>query len=242
MEAIPLDQYRKIVVLTGAGVSVASGLPAYRGPDGLWKDEEIAAYAMAETWREDPLGVWRMFGGFRGEIQPAEPNPAHVALSRFEHASSGDRTLTVITQNVDGLHQKAGSRNVVELHGNLHHTRCTNHSCESEPFLDRQTEFDELPTCKVCGQNLRPHVVLFGEWLPPDAERAAKLALRDCDLFIAVGTSGTVTPAANYVRSANYEGARTIMVNIEPMDPPNPYFDREMLGRAEEVLPELLSI
>jgi NAD-dependent deacetylase len=239
MKRIDPSEYQNIVVLTGAGISVASGLPSYRGPEGIWNDEDTAKYAMVDTWLQDPLDVWQAFGGMREHVMQAEPNPAHEALAEFEAACPG--SFTLVTQNVDGLHIQAGSENVVELHGNLRTTRCSNPACESEPFTDSTTTIQRLPRCEQCGDLLRPDIVLFGEWLPPDAERATKMALRDCDLFIAIGTSGTVTPAANFVRSADYAGARTILVNLEKMEPANPYFQEEILGRAEELLPDLLS-
>lgn len=240
MTKLDVAKYRKIVVLTGAGVSVASGLPTYRGPEGLWQNEEIALYAIGETFQRDPLGVWNAFGEIRAKVLEASPNAAHYALADLEQSLGDDQEFTLITQNVDGLHQAAGSRNVLELHGNVFRTRCTRERCPSEPFWDERTTFSRVPICEVCGAVLRPDVILFGEMLPAEAEHGSKRALRNCDLFIAVGTSGTVTPAANFVMAANYEGARTILVNLEPTDPPNPYFDEEILGRAEELLPRLL--
>lgn len=237
---INASNYSNVVVLTGAGISVASGLRSYRGPDGLWSDEDAVRYAMAETWEQDPLGVWQAFAKMRSVVLEADPNPAHEALAAFEQAFDGQFTL--VTQNVDGLHTQAGSENVVELHGNLCTTRCSNPECDRKAFFDDTTAIDDVPTCDMCGDALRPDIVLFGELLPPDAERTSKEALRDCDLFLAIGTSGTVTPAANFVRGANYAGARTMLVNLEPMDPPNPYFDEEILGRAEELLPDLLAV
>lgn len=237
-KTLDVTQYNKIVVLTGAGISVASGLPSYRGPAGVWDDPTKLEYALVETWRADPLGVWRQFAQMRAAVRDARPNAAHAALAEFGKRHEGG--LHIVTQNVDGLHTTAGSVDVIELHGNLRRTRCSNDDCTVR-FEDQTTTIAELPRCDSCGDILRPDIVLFGEVLPWEAERATKHALRDCDLFIAIGTSGTVTPAANFVRSANYEGARTVLVNLEPMDPPNPYFDDEILGRAEEILPELLS-
>lgn len=237
---IDLNNYHHIVVLTGAGVSVASGLPTYRGPEGLWQNEDIALYAVGETFQRDPLSVWNAFGEIREKVLAAKPNAAHEALARLESRLEFNQDLTIITQNVDGLHQAAGSSRVIELHGNVLRTRCTREKCPSEPFHDERTSFNRLPICEVCGGVLRPDIILFGEMLPASAEHRSKLALRHADLFIAVGTSGTVTPAANFVRSASYAGAFTLLVNLEPMEPHNPYFDAELLGRAEEILPILL--
>ncbi len=239
-QTIDFSGYEKVLVLTGAGVSAASGLPTYRGPGGLWDDPDKIAYAMGETFRREPLKSWQMFGELRQKAQSAEPNAAHRALAEAERALDGGTEFLLVTQNVDGLHQAAGSERVAELHGNLYRTRCSNERCISEPFHDERTKFERLPICEVCGGIQRPDVVLFGEFLSPEVERRCRDALRDCGLFLAVGTSGTVTPAADFVRGANFEGARTLLVNLEPMDPPNPYFDEEILGRAEELLPDLL--
>jgi NAD-dependent deacetylase len=170
-------------------------------------------------------------------VDRAHPNAAHLAIADVERIAPADARVTVLTQNIDGLHQRAGSTNVVELHGSLFRTRCTR--CDAPPFEDRVAH-PEAPSCARCGAAQRPDVVLFGEALDADDEWAAKKALRECDLFIAVGTSGTVSPASNFVRSAAYEGARTILVNLEPMTIPNPAFAEEILGRAEDVLPALL--
>lgn len=150
------------------------------------------------------------------------------------------RQFLLVTQNVDSLHQRAGSRNVVELHGNIGYTRCTNDTCKLEPFEDRAAHADAVPTCSLCGSVLRPHAVLFGEAIPPLAGWQAKRALRDCDLFIAIGTSGLVSPAADYARWAEYAGARTVLVNLEAMKIPNPAFKEVHLGKAEDILPGLL--
>lgn len=238
-EPLDLASVRKMVVLTGAGISVASGLRPFRGPGGLWEEHpEMAEKATGRAFGRDPFSVWQTFGPMRKMVREAEPNPAHHALAELEHRLKGQASLTVITQNVDGLHQRAGSRAVVEFHGTLLRTRCSDETCSSSSFEDDVT-YQELPRCRACGAPLRPDVVLFDEMIPVDAERATKNALRDCDLFVAIGTSGTVSPASNFVRAAEFEGARTIFVNLTPMDPPNPAFDQQVLGKAEEVLPAL---
>ncbi len=233
-------QYRNIVVLTGAGISVASGLPTYRGLGGVWDTHDVEEYGHARTLRSQPARTWRFFGAMRGPVARAQPNAAHRALAQFEDRLGPGQSYLLITQNVDGLHQKAGSRRVVELHGCLRQTRCSNEDCSLPPFDDPEEHADAVPHCSVCGSVLRPDVVLFGEPLPAFASWQAKRALRDCDLFIAVGTSGVVSPAADYVRSARYAGARTLYVNLEPLSPPNPAFQESVLGRAEDVLPRLL--
>jgi NAD-dependent deacetylase len=235
-----VDEYRRIVVLTGAGVSVASGLPTYRGPGGLWEKAEIARLVEARNLPGSLPGLWRLYAERRAVALRAEPNAAHRALADLErrlNTPADPRRMTVITQNVDGLHQRAGSENVVELHGSAFRTRCT--ACDLPPFPDTAA-YDGVPPCPRCGAPLRPDVVLFGETLPEAALEAVAEALGGCDLFLSVGTSGLVTPAANFVRAAVYVGARTVAVNVEPMDPPSPYFAEEVIGPAEHVLPALL--
>ncbi|WP_224367503.1 SIR2 family NAD-dependent protein deacylase [Hyalangium versicolor] len=231
--------WRHIVVLTGAGISVASGLPTYRGPGGLWTRPDIEEVPDAAMLARDPARIWTLFGPLRGSILTAAPNPAHLALADWEARSPETTSFTLLTQNVDGLHGRAGSRNIVELHGALLRTRCCNPACTLSPFEDT-AEHPAPPLCTVCGQPLRPDITLFDEPLPVDAEWAAKKALRECELFLAIGTSGTVAPASNFVRGAKYAGARTLLVNLTPMQPRHPDFDIEVLGRAERVLPLLL--
>ena len=143
---------------------------------------------------------------------------------------------------MDGLHQRAGSDNVIELHGSILKTRCANPDCTLPPFMDTELHDNAVPICPICSGVLRPDIVLFGEQIPVHQSWQSKRALRDCDLFIAVGTSGTVSPASNFVRSAKYAGARTLYVNLEPMTRRNPEFMEEYLGSAEKLLPELFAI
>lgn len=236
---LQIQDFRSVVILTGAGVSVASGLRPFRGPGGLWDATEEIAPLQAADMTTRPLAVWEFFRKMYDSVATAQPNPAHNALSLAESSHSSG-SFTLITQNIDGLHQAAGSRNVVELHGSLWRVTCRECSFVTGNAADLWSS-PSPPTCPQCGQLMRPDVVLFDEPIPVDAERAAKHALRDCDLFIAVGTSGTVSPASNFVRSAEYAGARTVLVNLEPMSPPNPAFQEQYLGPAELILPQLLS-
>lgn len=243
-ELIPIDfsNYANIVVLTGAGISVASGLPTFRGSGSIGEESSTKKYTSVEAIEEDPAGLWHYFSNFRIVARQATPNAAHIALANLENRLQAEQSFTLITQNVDGLHQRAGSRNVIELHGNVHRTKCTNPKCTLEPYSEENLHTDSIPSCPSCGHMLRPDIVLFGEYLSALADWQSKRSLRECNLFIAVGTSGVVYPAANFVRSAAYVGARTIMVNLEPIDPPNPSFQEQYLGRAEEILPQLLAI
>ena len=249
MSPIPTQNYRHIVVLTGAGISQASGIPTFRGPDG----QLSAAYMRVSDARNLPEllpEMWATHGAARGRLMTVSPNEAHFVLAKWEAKwRSSEREITVVTQNVDGLHALAGSENTIEIHGSLRRTRCTNPECSSQPFVDKWTPspkmtqkptFDEVPKCAVCSENLRPDITLFNESLPVDELHRVKRALRDCDLFLAVGTSGAVSPASEFVRGAAYNRARTVLVNLTPMDVKNPYFQEEYLGRAEEILPQLL--
>ena len=227
---LSLEDYHNLVVLTGAGISVASGLRPYRGPGGLWEENPDAQrMATVEYLKADPDGLREFFAPLREAARKARPNPAHEALARLEERCRKERReFTLLTQNVDGLHQAAGSQNVVELHGSIRKSRCT--QC---PLPARETD---AARCE-CGAPMRPDIVLFGEYLPDEAEYKARTVLRDVDFFLAVGTSGTVAPASNFVRAARANDARTVLVNLDPSDYPN--FDDELLGKAEEVLPTL---
>jgi NAD-dependent deacetylase len=241
LQRVILSLYRRIVILTGAGVSAASGIRTFRGAGGLWEEMDPAQAGSLSALKTQPKAVWQLFGPLRRQLSSALPNAAHEALAAAEARLTPRQHWSLLTQNVDGLHQRAGSRAVVELHGTVHRTRCSREDCSLPPFEDAATHEDNVPLCPRCGSPLRPDVVLFEEPIPAAQEMQAKAALRECDLFIAVGTSGAVTPAANFVRSADYAGARTILVNLEPMEPRNRYFQEEYLGRAEELLPQLIN-
>ena len=202
-----LARHRNIVVLTGAGISQAAGLPTYRGAGGLWSDPELAKLSDATAMVTQRAEACAMFWRFRRAIIGVEPTAAHRALAGFERARPTGSNFLIITQNVDGLHQRAGSQRVCEYHGTLQRWRCEACGVELEP------PDGDAPA--HCGQLMRPSVVLFGELIPPAAERAAKSALRDCDLFVAVGTSGTVWPAASFVRWAQLNRARSLLLNLE---------------------------
>jgi len=239
---IDRSKYSRIVVLTGAGISAGSGLRTYRGPDGIWDEYEVERFGNVSTLHDRPEETWRLFGGMREPVLAARPNAAHLALARWEAQLSPHQQFLLVTQNVDELHQRAGSKNVVELHGNIMFTKCSNASCAMQRHRDESAHLEAVPLCPQCGSALRPDVVLFGEEIPALASWQVKRALRNCDLFLAIGTSGLVMPAANYVRGAEYAGARTILVNLEPMAMPNPSFKEQYLGRAEDILTQLLGL
>lgn len=231
--------FRNIVVLTGAGISAGSGLRTYRGLGGLWSEMDPESFSTAESLTQDLARVWPFYSDMRSAALAAAPNAAHRVLAQLRLAPGA--SFTLVTQNVDGLHQQAGSVDVVELHGSAFRTRCSNARCTLPPFRDSATYRDQVPTCTLCGAALRPDVVGFGEPLPIDAEMRIKRALRNCDLFLAIGTSGTVAPASNFVRGADYAGALTVYVNLEPMVGENRYFKHVLLGKAEDVLPALFA-
>jgi NAD-dependent deacetylase len=239
---LQLSNYKSIVVLTGAGISVASGLRPYRGPDGVWEEYKVAEYGHVDALNADPDKVWQLFGPLRDALVKAKPNAGHLALAAAQRQVARHQSFLLVTQNVDGLHQRAGSEGVAELHGNISRTRCSSPSCDYPVALDRASYAGAAaPRCPRCSSPLRPDIVLFGEAVDAAASWRAKRALRDCDLFIAIGTSGMVSPASNFVRSARYAGARTVYVNIDP-EPGTEGFDELVIGRAEEELPRLFGL
>jgi NAD-dependent deacetylase len=221
-----------VAVLTGAGVSAESGVPTFRGEGGLWRNFRPEQLATPEAFRRDPALVWEWYDWRRGLIDSCAPNAAHATLAEMEAALPD---LTLITQNVDGLHQAAGSRNVLELHGDIWRMRCTGCGRVSE---DRRVPLPEIPPrCPECGALLRPDVVWFGESLPLEVLDAAWAAAARCRLMLVVGTSAVVQPAASLPIVALRNGARLVEVN--PAETPLSAHAHETLrGPAAEVLPE----
>jgi NAD-dependent protein deacetylase/lipoamidase len=222
----------RLFVLTGAGASAESGLPTFRGAGGLWRGYRVEDVASPLAWSRDPLLVWQFYSMRRKAHQEKTPNPAHFALAKLEHAL-GER-LFLCTQNVDKLHEQAGSQRVIHMHGRLFQSRCDR--CTLPPFEDSNLYEDEVPRCS-CGGQLRPHICWFGE-MPFNLEGIAK-ALGNCSIFMAVGTSGVVYPAAAFAAQARQTGgARTYYVG--PEEPANcVMFDECFLGPAGELLPRL---
>ena len=222
----------RLFVLTGAGVSAESGIPTFRGVNGLWRDYRIEEVASPQAWHRDPRLVWEFYSMRRRVAAAAKPNPAHIALAKLEQ-NLGDR-LFLCTQNVDDMHEQAGSTHVVHMHGELFKSRCD--TCNRPPFRDAST-YDppaELPHCE-CDGRIRPHICWFGE-VPFELDRIFR-ALDECTVFMAVGTSGVVEPAASFVAHVA-KRARTIYVGAE--EPVNASaFTECHLGKAGEVLPLL---
>jgi NAD-dependent deacetylase len=197
-------------VLTGAGISAESGLATFRDSDGLWEKHRVEDVATPEAFVRDPAFVWRFYNARRKAGAAASPNPGHLALARFERQG---KKIIILTQNVDGLHQRAGSSEVVELHGSLWRARCV--KCR-RVFTDLPAELPILPYCASCQGLLRPDIVWFGEALDPADLGAAAAALQDCDLFLVAGTSAQVQPAASFAFAAVERGVCVIEVNKEP--------------------------
>ena len=229
-----------MVVLTGAGVSAESGIPTFRDAmDGLWSKFDPHELATPEGFARDPETVARWYDWRREKCAAAKPNAAHLALARLERHLAGQKTgFTLLTQNVDRLHQAAGSRNVIELHGTLWIWRCIRCGVERE---ERDAPFREYPPRCACGGARRPAVVWFGERLPEDAIQKAFGALETCDLFFSIGTSAVVEPAASFIHGARHHGARTVEINRDPT-PISSVVDWSLLGKAGELLPELLRL
>ncbi len=221
----------RVVALTGAGISAESGVPTFRGPDGLWGRYRPEELATPEAFARDPSRVWEWYAWRREVIARAEPNPAHRTLAEMEAALPG---FILITQNVDGLHQRAGSRRVIELHGNLWRVRCVR---EGRTWEDLRVPLPEIPPrCPTCGALLRPDVIWFGEPLPPTLWQRAVEAAREAEIFLVIGTSGIVEPAASLPHLARAHGAYLVEFNIEDT-PLTPLMDEIWRGPVGETLP-----
>ncbi len=222
---------RNLVILTGAGVSAESGLATFRGPDGLWQGHRVEDVATPEAFDSDPALVHGFYNARRAELGTVAPNPAHEALARLDAAWSGD--LLLVTQNVDDLHERAGSRRLVHMHGELTRAWCL--GCGARFRWSGPTSTDSVcPDCAVEGR-VRPDIVWFGE-MPYELERIDE-ALRRCDLFVSIGTSGQVYPAAGFVQTARYAGAQTLEINLEP-SLGSYLFDESRTGPAGELVPQ----
>ncbi|MBD2858003.1 NAD-dependent protein deacylase [Spongiibacter sp. KMU-158] len=228
--------YQSIVVLTGAGVSAESGIKTFRASDGLWEDHRIEEVATPEGFEANPELVQRFYNQRRQQLLSGDvqPNPAHIALAKLEAEFTGE--VLLVTQNVDDLHERAGSKNLIHMHGELLKMHCR----YSQQVFDIHTDIQTRDRCPCCGLPgaLRPHIVWFGE-MPLEMDRIAN-ALDNCDLFIAVGTSGHVYPAAGFVQQARMAGAETLEQNLES-SVVGSAFSYGLYGPAGETLPDFVA-
>jgi NAD-dependent deacetylase len=224
----------RVVALTGAGVSAESGVPTFRGEEGIWRNYRAEELATPEAFTSDPKLVWEFYCWRRDLIADISPNPSHDTLAEMEKRYPN---FLLITQNVDGLHEKAGSRKLLELHGNIWKVRCVTEGRVTET---REKFTDIPPTCD-CGALLRPHVVWFGEGLDPAVLNDAFEASGGSELFIVAGTSGVVQPAASLPVVAKRAGAYVVEINTQP-NPISTVADETLLGKSGEIFPSLLGV
>ncbi|MGC9318538.1 MAG: SIR2 family NAD-dependent protein deacylase [Armatimonadota bacterium] len=222
------------VALTGAGISRESGIPTFRGSGGIWQEHDPEEVATLEGFLRDPERAWCFHEQLRDLCLSSAPNPAHMALAWMQESLDGG-SVPIITQNIDGLHQAAGSRAVIELHGSAHRARCTRCDFTTD---DLPRHLEELPPVCDCGAVLRPDVVWFGEQLPREAMERAQRLSRQAGVMLVIGTSATVQPAASLPVLAQREGATLVEVNPEPTALTG-VVDLELRGPAGEIMPEL---
>lgn len=229
-----LRETKFLLVLTGAGVSAESGIPTFRGEDGLWRNYRAEELATPTAFKNNPELVWEWYEWRRSIIKKTSPNPAHHAIRELEKLSP---EFLLVTQNVDNLHRQAGSQNIVELHGNILRNKCS----ECHKVYDSLPTISSKPPGCSCGGLLRPDVVWFGESLSREALDKSFSAASNCDFMLVVGTSGVVEPAASLPFIAKREGAFVVVINKD--ETPFSYIaDEVILGKAGEILPEILRL
>ncbi|XP_026322002.1 NAD-dependent protein deacylase-like [Hyposmocoma kahamanoa] len=256
-----LKSAKEVVILSGAGISAESGIPTFRGAGGFWRKYNSQSLATPGAFKSSPSLVWEFYHYRREVAAKAQPNAGHIAIAEFEAKCSTEKKITVITQNVDNLHGRAGSKNLIELHGNLYKTRCTKCKevlvntdspiCEAlsdrgdpdSTFIGSDIPVNSLPHCKktTCGGLLRPHIVWFGEGLEPAVLEKAGSAMSTCDVCLVVGTSSVVYPAAMFAPQAAQRGAIVAEFNIEPT-PATPDFHYYFEGPCGTTLPQALAV
>ena len=237
MAEIQIGAQDRVFVLTGAGISAESGLPTFRAEDGLWAGYRIEDVCTPEAWQRNPAGVWAFYSARRQSAQSAQPNPAHQSLAKLE-SEIGDRFF-LCTQNVDDLHERAGTKRLLHMHGELAKSRCER-ACGRPPVEDRTiyASLAEVGRCP-CGGRMRPHIVFFGE-MPLEMNRIQR-EIAKTTIMIVVGTSGSVYPAASFVHWGRQNGARTVYIG--PAPPLNAEaFTQIVSGKAGEVMPGLFAL
>ena len=225
---------RRVAALTGAGISAESGVPTFRGPGGLWREHRPEDLATPQAFDRDPKLVWEWYDWRRGIVAAAQPNAGHYALAQFEQRAPH---FTLITQNVDGLHDRAGSQRLLKVHGDIWDVRCLQCGRRSR---DDRAPLPEIPPRCACGGLLRPGVVWFGEALPSDVWEQAEMAASETDVFIVAGTSAVVYPAASLIDTARRAGAVVIEINIADT-PYSSSVDFALRGASADLLPRLLA-
>lgn len=225
-----IERGGSILILTGAGISADSGVATFRGPDGLWEGHRVEEVATPEAFQRNPALVHAFYDARRAKLAQVQPNAAHEALARLDRLWAGE--LLVVTQNVDDLHERAGLRRLLHMHGELKKAWCL--ACDAHfPWDGPMGEGARCPSCSTVGR-LRPDIVWFGE-MPYEMDRIDQ-ALQNVDLFVSIGTSGAVYPAAGFVQTARYRGARCLELNLEPSQG-SIFFDETRLGRASDIVP-----
>ncbi|MFK7770060.1 MAG: Sir2 family NAD+-dependent deacetylase [Mariniblastus sp.] len=231
----PMKEQKRIVILTGAGISAESGISTFRDSNGLWENHDVQQVASPEGFKQDPKLVQKFYNQRRQQLlsDSVKENTAHLALARLEREYPGE--VLLVTQNIDDLHERAGSKNMIHIHGELLKKRCS----RSDTVSDIRTDLSVEDICDCCSAKgtLRPHIVWFGE-MPFEMERI-ETALQQCDLFISIGTSGAVYPAAGFANVANASGAETAMLNLEPSDNVSD-FQKSNYGPATEIVPQFV--
>ncbi len=236
-----LAHAKRPVVLTGAGVSAESGVPTYRGAGGFWKDDdELMQLATLEGFLRDPKRVWEWYGERRAQVKTCEPNGGHYAIAQYEQRSAArGKPFTLITQNIDGLHARAGSDNILELHGSMWLARCIK-ACTLEILPLEDVPLKECPPmCARCGALMRPHIVWFGEQLDPSVIAEAYKQAEESDLMLVAGTSSQVYPAAALPYVTKRAGGEVVQINLEPTEL-SAAADYNIYGKTGEILPELM--
>ncbi|MCK4461608.1 MAG: NAD-dependent deacylase [candidate division Zixibacteria bacterium] len=225
---------RRCAVLTGAGISAESGVPTFRGKQGLWKEFKPEELATMSAFMANPNLVWQWYNWRRELMGKVEPNPGHQALAELEDMFT---EFTLITQNIDGLHRHAGSKNILELHGNIHRNKCAD--CNRQVAAQTEIDPDNIPTCEQCGGRIRPDVVWFGEMLDTDIISTAFRVSEESDVFLSIGTSAIVHPAASLPMMAKRSGATLIEINPE-RTPLTELADFYVSAKSGEFLPPLV--
>lgn len=226
-------EYKRIAILTGAGISAESGLATFRSSNGLWNNHRVEDVATIEAFQRNPEYVHDFYNQMKPELQKAKPNAAHLAITRLQKEYPAQ--IDIITQNVDTLHEKAGSSNIWHIHGQINQAVCLNCGHVMETFGDVDTQ-TACPNCQIAGM-MKPNIVFFGENLL--YMNKVEQILDNCDLFLSIGTSGVVFPAASFVQAAKYHSADTYEFNLE-LGSNNYYFDHHILGKAGETLPKFI--